>query len=719
MHYRIYRDTLPNPVIKIDSTTGGLSDTSKTIAGLANGTRYYFRVTAVDNTGNESNFSNEVSATPNDIIAPESPQNLVATDSSSQTIAIKWQRNTESDFMLYRIYRDTIPNPTTQVDSTTGGITDTTKTFTGLTNGKRYYLRVTAVDSVGNESDYSNEVNATPSPLTVVSFTPIRNALNVLKDTTITVTFSQDIDSATLNDTTIRINGSLSGLHTSTFSYDSGIHKATIDPNIDFQVGELVNVMLTRRIKSTIGVALESAYYRSFTIKANVASGTFTQTSMPSPGSSPWAITASDFDGDGNVDLAVTDFYTNTVSILLNNGSGTFTQSSMPSVGSNPYSVTTGDFDGDGDIDLAVANSGSNTVSILLNNGSGTLIQSSTPSVGEWPGSVIAGDFDGDGDIDLAAANYDSHTVSILLNNGSGTFTQSSSPGVESNPCSVTAGDFEGDGDIDLAVANIGSNTVSILLNNGSGTFTQNSTPGVETFPVSVIAGDFDGDGDIDLATANRSSNTVSILLNNGSGTFTQSSTPGVGSVPVSVVEGDFDGDGDIDLTAVSVNDSSVSILLNNGSGTFTQSSTPSVGSSPYSVTAGDFDGDGDIDLAVTNEGSNTISILLNVDPTGVGNTRIAIPTYFDLAQNYPNPFNPATVIKYQLPAFSTVRLSVYDILGREVATLVDGVKEAGFYTATFDGSKVASGIYFTRLVALPQNGGKPFVQVKKMLMMK
>jgi hypothetical protein len=98
-----------------------------------------------------------------------------------------------------------------------------------------------------------------------------------------------------------------------------------------------------------------------------------------------------------------------------------------------------------------------------------------------------------------------------------------------------------------------------------------------------------------------------------------------------------------------------------------------------------------------------------------------AVPGQFALLDNYPNPFNPTTTIKYQLPDVGTrfiVSLKVYDVLGREAATLVDEMKEAGYYTATFDGSRLSSGIYFTRFVAQPQ-GGKPFVQVKKMLMMK
>jgi hypothetical protein len=96
-----------------------------------------------------------------------------------------------------------------------------------------------------------------------------------------------------------------------------------------------------------------------------------------------------------------------------------------------------------------------------------------------------------------------------------------------------------------------------------------------------------------------------------------------------------------------------------------------------------------------------------------------AIPTCFALAQNYPNPFNPKTVVSYQLPVVSRVILKIYDILGREVATLVDGTKEAGAFSVAFDGARLASGVYIMRLSATPEDGSKPFVQVKKMLLMK
>jgi len=124
--------------------------------------RYFYKVFAHDSVGNISPASNEASATAPDHRAPATPQTLAVTDSSCKTLKITWLKNLETDFLRYRVYRDTSPEPSTKVDSTTGGNTDTSKTFTGLINGTRYYFRVTAVDSAGNESAYSNEVSATP-----------------------------------------------------------------------------------------------------------------------------------------------------------------------------------------------------------------------------------------------------------------------------------------------------------------------------------------------------------------------------------------------------------------------------------------------------------------------------------------------------------------------------------------------------------------------------
>jgi hypothetical protein len=90
-----------------------------------------------------------------------------------------------------------------------------------------------------------------------------------------------------------------------------------------------------------------------------------------------------------------------------------------------------------------------------------------------------------------------------------------------------------------------------------------------------------------------------------------------------------------------------------------------------------------------------------------------SIAKTFGLAQNYPNPFNPATTISYQLAVSSHVTLKVYDVLGREVAALVDENKTAGSYQAKFDGSRFASGVYFYRLEAGSYSATRRFVLMK------
>jgi peptidoglycan/xylan/chitin deacetylase (PgdA/CDA1 family) len=91
----------------------------------------------------------------------------------------------------------------------------------------------------------------------------------------------------------------------------------------------------------------------------------------------------------------------------------------------------------------------------------------------------------------------------------------------------------------------------------------------------------------------------------------------------------------------------------------------------------------------------------------------VSTPTTFGLLQNYPNPFNPATAISYELSAFSSVTLKVYDVLGREVETLVDDRENAGNHFVTFNGDKLASGVYFYRLEAGATTLQKKMVLIK------
>ncbi len=108
------------------------------------------------------------------------------------------------------------------------------------------------------------------------------------------------------------------------------------------------------------------------------------------------------------------------------------------------------------------------------------------------------------------------------------------------------------------------------------------------------------------------------------------------------------------------------------------------------------------------------------VVPTGVTGGE-PVPTSFALFQNYPNPFNPTTVIRFQLPAASLVTLKVYNILGQEVATLVNEVKQAGTGNVEWNAEGFPSGVYFYRIVARQKDGGQAgeFVETKKLILLK
>ncbi|MDZ7626654.1 MAG: T9SS type A sorting domain-containing protein [Ignavibacteriaceae bacterium] len=101
------------------------------------------------------------------------------------------------------------------------------------------------------------------------------------------------------------------------------------------------------------------------------------------------------------------------------------------------------------------------------------------------------------------------------------------------------------------------------------------------------------------------------------------------------------------------------------------------------------------------------------IDITGVEDESNEIPTQFILKQNYPNPFNPSTTIKYSILTSEFVTLKVYDVLGNEVATLVNEEKSAGSYEVSFDVAGLTSGIYFYKL----QAGN--LIETKKMILIK
>lgn len=353
-------------------------------------------------------------------------------------------------------------------------------------------------------------------------------------------------------------------------------------------------------------------------------------------GATAQAIAMNDFNGDGQVDIAVTSFYGNNVSVLLGNEDGTFQEQQASPAGSAPEAIAVADVNGNGVQDILVANN-AGAVSVLLGNGDATFqapqtfdVQTSTLI------SIAAMDFNGDGYIDVAVTGAaGGQDVSVLFGNGDGSFQPSqnftgATTGYDTTM--VAAADIDADGFSDLVVSShdISSDRatgkINVLMNNGDGSFQAPVAYGTGTHPRTVTLADVNGDDKLDIVTPNDGpgwgldGSTTSVLLGNGDGTFQPEMRTGITATGIwASAVGDVNDDGHPDVVnANAVAPGTVTVMLGRGDGSFQTQNNYILGdttrTNPRKVVTADFNGDGYSDIVTA--GNSTSILISNGDGT-------------------------------------------------------------------------------------------------------
>lgn len=339
-------------------------------------------------------------------------------------------------------------------------------------------------------------------------------------------------------------------------------------------------------------------------------------------GSNPFDLVATDFNGDGKVDLATANLESANVSLLIGNGNGGFAPAVHFAVPGRPGAIAAGDFNSDNKPDLVVvkifSNSGGEGFSVLLNDGAGGFSPATSTSVTGLFDVAVA-DFNGDSKLDLTVININSGSVSIMFGDGSGGFGPATTHTVGTSPVNVQAVNINADTKPDIVVANQNSQNISVLLNNGDGTFGTVTNFSTGQNPQSIAAGDINSDGKVDLVIPLFSDGAITVLLGDGTGAFSQGTNLIAGVRSHHAVLADLNGDGFLDLAVSDASPDSftpinagVWVMFGNGAGKFTSPTQFSTSRSPFTIVAGHFDNGSRLDLAFVELTSTSVGVLLN-----------------------------------------------------------------------------------------------------------
>jgi hypothetical protein len=557
--------------------------------------------------------------------------------------------------------------------------------------------------------------------LYVASILPISHSLDSDPGTMITIEFSTAVNPASFNDTTFMVWGRWSGVHSGILDFNSISNIAYFDPDEDFFYGEMITVSLSKGIKDAIGTSLNKGYSWNFWIKVLAGTLDLNRTSaipVREPGEGhiqTYGTYAGDLNQDGWSDFLVPNEIVNDVRVFMNDGQGGYNDFTIFKIngGSRPSTNEGFDHNLDGLIDVAVGNSANDKVTIFTGDGTGGFSSIQNFIAGSGVRGLVVLDADGDGFNDIVTANRDDSNVSILMNNKDGSFAPPVNFDAGGNgETAAASADVNGNGIMDIFIGTINSDKIHLWMGDGNGSFYFSDEVLVGNAPWMLAAGDVNNDGTPDVVSANSSEASLSVVFCDSLGNLYPPINYPTGLFPIAIDLGDVDGDGDLEIVTSNFSGSDFTMYENDGTGNYINRRNFSAHTAGSCTVLHDRDNDGDMDMTGIDEWVDSLFLFTN-DPSVNVEEEENVPDDFYLSQNYPNPFNPATKIEFRIKNLGFVSLKVFNVLGNEIATLVNEEKHVGKYDVNFNATGLSSGMYFYTLKAGSHSETKKMVLLK------
>ena len=524
----------------------------------------------------------------------------------------------------------------------------------------------------------------------LLSTIPARHSLTGSTTEPITLFFSQPV----VNPIGIQINSEqVQGKRTGTFR-GAGTRQIAFQPTQSFMAGERISVTVPASVSTPAQVV-------EFRAAAGRGAAVFSApiTVGPPPSAQPTMITAGDVDHDGDMDLLVGE--SGSVRLCLNDGNGQFTpQASSVATSGLADDLRLADFNGDGNLDLLVSNKRDPAVTLSLGTSQGTFLTQTNLLPALFTVQVVTGDFNADGLTDVVAVEVEGNgnVLRLLPGTPNGQLVPTYSSVITLNARDVGVADMDEDGDLDLLI--VTDVTLGVYLNDGTGRFTAGQTQAVNPLSATLTVGDFTGDGHVDVVCSSYQTSNVSLVPGTGTGGLQPMQNIVAVSRTLYVSSGDMDGDADLDLLVT--NDRGFTqVLLNDGRGHFAAASAILIGFEGFTMAnVADLNGDGLLDVYTGHGVVNVtmphgIDIFFNQPAIVTSSARPAIPLDFAV---YPNPAHAQFTVR--LPVSSSLAtIELRDALGRLIQTLtvpssggdelvslagvVPGIYSVHFHTAT------------------------------------